>query len=323
MAGHRQGAPDDRGAPGRHRPRRAARRSSWRTASCGRCASRASAAALRAGRGAGPAGRGRPAGAPRAPAVTFLAPLDPFVWDRDLLRSAVRLRLRLGGLRPGAQAALGLLRAAHPVRRSAGGPLRASHRPRQPARCASSACGGRRGSTRGPPTASCPPCARRSPRTSRSVRHAPSTGRRTWVRRGGCSGCARGAETWVRALPGARFRCRDGPARRYTMSRRSMLSTMALAAVLVLSLPGLAAADVACQPLRLIRQALPDRQRRVLGRPVHLQRRAGPGVDACHCADGVRPQPDGSHGTSNGSAGGWSSSTATAAHGAPSRRATR
>ena len=50
-------------------------------------------------------------------------------WDRDLLRRALRLRLRLGGLRPGGQAALGLLRPADPVRRPPRRTDRAADRP--------------------------------------------------------------------------------------------------------------------------------------------------------------------------------------------------
>ena len=44
-------------------------------------------------------------------------------------QAAVRLRLRLGGLQAGPPASLGLLHAAHPVGRPAGGPLRQQARP--------------------------------------------------------------------------------------------------------------------------------------------------------------------------------------------------
>ena len=74
------------------------------------------------------AGRG-PGG--HEPAAAFLAPLDPLAWDRALLRSLYRLRLRLGGVRPRGEATLGLLRPADPVRRPAGRPDRAADRSRR------------------------------------------------------------------------------------------------------------------------------------------------------------------------------------------------
>ena len=75
-----------------------------------------------------PPGRGRASPASAAPGCSFLAPLDPLMWDRSLLVPALRLRLSLGGLHPSRQAPLGLLRPADPVRRPAGGPHRAAHR---------------------------------------------------------------------------------------------------------------------------------------------------------------------------------------------------
>jgi Protein of unknown function (DUF1006). len=67
-----------------------------------------------------------------ATSVAFLAPLDPLMWDRALLRTAVRLRLHLGGLRSGSEAQVGLLRAADPLPRPSRRPHRAAHRPRRP-----------------------------------------------------------------------------------------------------------------------------------------------------------------------------------------------
>ena len=74
--------------------------------------------ALRAGRGARGAGAGAgevAAGAPPGgadPGVTFLAPLDPLLLGPRPAAPALRLRLRVGGLRARGPPALGLLRAA-------------------------------------------------------------------------------------------------------------------------------------------------------------------------------------------------------------------
>ena len=65
-----------------------------------------------------------PGGEP--PAVTFLAPLDPLVWDRELLRSLFDFDYVWEVVRAGAEAALGLLRPADPVRR----PVRRAIEPR-------------------------------------------------------------------------------------------------------------------------------------------------------------------------------------------------
>jgi len=59
---------------------------------------------------------------PARAGVAMLAPLDPLVWDRDFPAITVRLRLPLGGLHPGAEAPVGLLRAAGPVGRPTGWP---------------------------------------------------------------------------------------------------------------------------------------------------------------------------------------------------------
>ncbi len=85
---------------------------------------------------------------------------------------ALRVRLPLGGVRAGRQAALGLLRPAAPLSAtsSSAGSSRATSVPR--ARCASSACGGRTSSTRSPRRGSC----RHWRRPSRPT--APSTARR-------------------------------------------------------------------------------------------------------------------------------------------------
>ena len=61
------------------------------------------------------AGGGLPPGS-SSPRAAFLAPLDPLLGPRPAA-PAVRVRLRLGGLCPRAQAPLGLLRAAPPLRR--------------------------------------------------------------------------------------------------------------------------------------------------------------------------------------------------------------
>ena len=65
------------------------------------------------------------------PSVAFLPPFDPLVWDRPSARIPVRVRLRLGALRPSGQAPLGLVRAADALPRPPRRPDRAAHRPRR------------------------------------------------------------------------------------------------------------------------------------------------------------------------------------------------
>ena len=77
----------------------------------------------------GRAGGGPPRPGGRAPGLAFLAPLDPFVWDRDLLRSLFGFDYIWEVYVPEKQASLGLLRPADPVRRPARRPDRAADRP--------------------------------------------------------------------------------------------------------------------------------------------------------------------------------------------------
>ena len=107
--------------------------------------------AVRARRGAADVARGGRRGAPRAAGRrAFLAPLDPLVWDRDLLRSLYGFDYVWEVYVPAREASLGLLRAADPLR---GPPRRADRaadrspggRPARP-----QVCGGSPGSTRSP-----------------------------------------------------------------------------------------------------------------------------------------------------------------------------
>ena len=116
---------------------------------------------------------------------------------------AVRLRLRLGGLRPGREAALGLLRPAAAVRRPArrAGSSRGSTA--RPGRCGSSACGGRTASTRcrtptrALPTRSRPRCVRTWPsRTCARSRCRGSCATGSWRPRSGRG--SEGGTAWWR-----------------------------------------------------------------------------------------------------------------------------
>ena len=94
---------------------------------------------------------------------------------------ALRLRLHLGGLRPAGQAALGLLRAADPVRGPARGPDRATDRPRRGRRAHPGPVVGGRVRARGAPTDSCRRCGWRSAAylrfaNARSIDWAPHLG---------------------------------------------------------------------------------------------------------------------------------------------------
>ena len=88
---------------------------------------------------------GRAAGRRAARASTFLAPLDPLAWDRDLLRSLFDFDYVWEVYVPAREAALGLLRPAAPVRRPARRADRAAHRPGGAAPSGSWGCGGRPG----------------------------------------------------------------------------------------------------------------------------------------------------------------------------------
>ena len=87
---------------------RAAPRGWSRRASCCRSRSRASRARATSSPPRSRSSRrpSRPGSLP-TPGVSFLAPLDPLVWDRRLLRDAVGLRLPVGGLRARGEARWG------------------------------------------------------------------------------------------------------------------------------------------------------------------------------------------------------------------------
>ena len=165
-------------------------------------------------------GRGRPAHrAARRPGAgrRVPRPARPARVGPGPAALAVGLRLPLGGLRPGREAPLGLLRAPAPVRRPARRADRAADRPARPGRCGSSACGGSPGSirstarTRGSPTRSWT----RSRRISRSrtcaASRCPASCATARSRRRSGSGsvsgrgraCAAPGRRWAAVRPGA------------------------------------------------------------------------------------------------------------------------
>ena len=94
---------------------------------------------------------------------------------------ALRLRLRLGGLRAGREAALGLLRAAHPLRRPVRRSLRAAHRADGGTAPDRSRRTGSRASIPRARTASSRRCETRWPRICASAGSGRSTGPRAWA----------------------------------------------------------------------------------------------------------------------------------------------
>ena len=124
------------GAPSRAR-RDPASSSRWRSRASAVTALMSRASARDPGRCGGRAARRRAARPRRARRRVPRAARPVRLGPRPAARP-VRLRLRLGGLRPGGQAALGLLRAADAVRRPARRPDRAADRAARRARSASS-----------------------------------------------------------------------------------------------------------------------------------------------------------------------------------------
>ena len=135
-----------------------------------------------------PRGRGRAAGGcPGAAALGRLpAAVRPVGVGPASARIPVRVRLRLGALRPAGQAPLGLVRAADALPRPPRRPDRAAHRPRRrPGAGARPLVGGRLRADAAP-RASSTRCGMRFAPTCASQAQRASSGRRTSQRRSDC-----------------------------------------------------------------------------------------------------------------------------------------